>query len=354
MLQTYGQAPSGARAPRLRALQGKQRVSSALQKFPSARPASELRAGAPAPVTLRPRGLGRSRATALRQERPSAPSAPRLGPSPRPCPRPPPRPERCGERGRVAATAAGAPEPTPARRPVSAYSPGLQPLDPPPLAFWPAAAHASPAAPRRSGGAAWALGLRWVKCREGRGGLSRGRGRASGTNGSGPAGETATVSAAAGCGEGRGERGCQRASESQRAEGGRSPARGGAWRARRGVCLFYRWVATMARGGGPRVTRASRLGERTRTTCWRRGATGAGQDPNGARRQQRRGLRGQREEREGRSWSGEGRWRLPERMALHAAPAREPCLADSGYKAMEWKRSSAARGWHRLVKSGFI
>lgn len=38
------------------------------------------------------------------------------------------------------------------------------------------------------------------------------------------------------------------------------------------------------------------MGERTRTTCWRRGATGAGQGPNGSRRRRRRGPRGYREE----------------------------------------------------------
>lgn len=37
------------------------------------------------------------------------------------------------------------------------------------------------------------------------------------------------------------------------------------------------------------------MGEKTRTTCWRRGATGAGQGPNGSRRRRRRGPRGYRE-----------------------------------------------------------
>lgn len=114
------------------------------------------------------------------------------------------------------------------------------------------------------------------------------------------------MSAAAGCGEGRGERGCEQAG-GRRVEG--SPSGGGGVRASgrgrgrglarppcAGVCLFSRLVAALALVRGSPVTCAPELGERTRTTCWRRGATGAGQGPNASRRRRHHGLRGHREE----------------------------------------------------------
>ncbi|XP_077901092.1 uncharacterized protein LOC120889777 [Ictidomys tridecemlineatus] len=172
--------------------------------------------------------------------------------------------------GQAVTTAAGAPERTLARRArlrVLTGPPGRRlgpPLPPSPQ---------SP--PQLPGGRTRRWDPAGSSVGRGEGGLVPGRGRAStrglagrwaltGPGAPGPAGRTAAVSAAAGCGEGRGERGCEQASE--QAKGGR----GAGWWGRResagrgrglarlppsaGVCLFSRWVAALTLDRGSPVT----------------------------------------------------------------------------------------------------
>ncbi|XP_078201802.1 uncharacterized protein LOC144578677 [Callithrix jacchus] len=194
---------------------------------------------------------------------PAAPAsgARRLRPSPHH-----PSPGRRGEHGRAAANASGALKRTPARRA------RLRVLTGPP---GPPAPLSSPSSPRSrlsrgspgGGTGRWD----WAESSVGRGAdrltLGRGSGRPVGQalTGPGSPGRTAAVSAAAGCCEGRGERGCELASEraGRGVEG--SPGGGGGVRAagrgrglarppRAGVCLLSRLVAALVLVRGSPVT----------------------------------------------------------------------------------------------------
>ena len=81
------------------------------------------------------------------------------------------------------------------------------------------------------------------------------------------------------------------------------------------------------------------LGERTRTTCWRRGATGAGQGPNVSRRRRRSGLLGYREGESFPGVSGRGEVSRENRTPGHTPAGRRLHLHRGEQRALPWKEA---------------